>query len=183
MDRRLFLVISVAGLIAIPFDSEAQRTARHRVVGFVSSGLSSHWAKGGSLAHLRSAFEDAFRDTGYAVGQDVEIYYRFAEGDSAKLSLLTADLITRSTDVLVVAGPAALRVAQAATTRIPIVATDFEDDPVEAGFAQSLARPGGNVTGAFLERRAAAAPWVGSTSAAHDCRHDGARSWPPTISA
>jgi len=92
MDRRLFLVISVAGSLAIPFDIEAQRTARHPVVGFVSSGLSSYWAKGGSLAHQRSAFEDAFRDTGYAVGQDLEIYYRFAEGNSAKLSLLTADL-------------------------------------------------------------------------------------------
>src|SRR5262245_64875494 len=68
--------------------------------------------------------------------------------------------MTRSADVLVVAGPAALRVAQGATTRIPIVATDFETDPVAAGFAQSLARPGGNVTGAFLDQADLSGKWL-----------------------
>ena len=57
-------------------------------------------------------------------------------------------------------GPAALRVARTATTRIPIVATDFETDPVAAGFAQSLARPGGNVTGAFLDQAELSGKWL-----------------------
>jgi putative ABC transport system substrate-binding protein len=160
MDRRRFLLTSLAGTLVAPLAAEAQRAARQRVVGFVSSGYKSHWATGGPLAHLRSAFEDALRDTGYAVGQDVGIDYRFAEGDQAKLSVLTADLITRSADVLVVGGPAALRVARAATTRIPIVATDLETDPVAAGFAQSLARPGGNVTGAFLDQAELSGKWL-----------------------
>jgi len=160
MERRLFLLIFVAVAIAIPFDTEAQRAERHRLVGVVSSGYSAYWAKGGSLAHVRSAFEDGLQDAGYAVGPDVAIDFRFAEGDPAKLSVLTADLMTRSADVLVVAGPAALRVAQGATTRIPIVANDFESDPVAAGFAQSLARPGGNVTGAFLDQAEISGKWL-----------------------
>ena len=88
------------------------------------------------------------------------IDYRFAEGDPAKLPDLTAALIARSVEVLVPHGPAALRVARAATTRIPIVATDFETDPVAAGFAQSLARPGGNVTGAFVDQAELSGKWL-----------------------
>ncbi len=54
-------------------------------------------------------------------------------------------------DVLVAIGPAAVKVAAAATTSIPIVAVDLESDPVDAGYARSIAHPGGNVTGLFLD--------------------------------
>src|SRR5262249_29529824 len=117
-------------------------------------------AEGGWWARGRCTCGDGLKVAGSAVGRDVAIDFRFAEGDPANLSVLTADLMTRSADVLVVAGPAALRVAQGATTRIPIVANDFESDPVAAGVAQSLARPGGNVTGAFFDQAGIRGKWV-----------------------
>ena len=158
MDRRAFLgALAVVGVVRA---AEAQRAERPRSVGLIATGYRSQWATGGPQAHLRPAFEDGLRDAGYVAGQDVGIDYRFAEGDPAKLSNLAADLIARSVEVLVPNGPAALRVAQAATTRIPIVATDFETDPVAAGFAQSLARPGGNVTGAFLDQAELSGKWL-----------------------
>jgi putative tryptophan/tyrosine transport system substrate-binding protein len=164
MDRRRFLLISLAGALALPFgaDAEAQRAERPRprLIGNIASGYRSYWAIGGPMAHLRPALEDGLRDAGYVAGQDVVIDYRFAEGDPAKLPELTAALIARSVEVLVPHGPAALRVARAATTRIPIVATDFETDPVAAGFAQSLARPGGNVTGAFVDQAELSGKWL-----------------------
>ena len=162
MDRRRFLLTSLTGALALPFGAEAQvgERPRPRVVGSIASGYSSHWASGGRLAHLRPAFEDGLRDAGYVAGQDVVIDYRFAEGDPAKLPDVTAALIARRVEVLVAHGPAALRAARNATTRIPIVATDFETDPVAAGFAQSLARPGGNVTGAFLDQADLSGKWL-----------------------
>ena len=162
MERRAFIGAVTGGLLAAPLAARAQRVERPRprLIGSIASGYRSYWASGGPMAHLRPAFEDGLRDAGYVAGQDVEIDYRFAEGDPAKLPDLTAALIARSVEVLVAHGPAALRVARTATTRIPIVATDFETDPVAAGFAQSLARPGGNVTGAFLDQADLSGKWL-----------------------
>jgi putative tryptophan/tyrosine transport system substrate-binding protein len=157
MDRRRSLLTSLAGTLAIPFGAEALQAERPRppVVGSIASGYRSHWASGGRMAHVRPVFEDGLRDAGYVAGQNVVIDYRFAEGDPAKLPDVTAALIARNVEVL-----AALRVARAATTRIPIVATDYETDPVAAGLAQSLARPGGNVTGAFLDQAELSGKWL-----------------------
>ena len=160
MERRLFLLISVAVAIAIPFDTEAQRAERHRLVGVVSSGYSAYWAKGGSLAHVRSAFEDGLQDAGYAVGPDVAIDFRFAEGDPAKLSVLTADLMTRSADVLVVAGPAALRVAQGRLPAYRSWRTISKVTLSRRGSRRAWARPGGNVTGAFLDQAEISSKWL-----------------------
>ena len=162
MDRRRFLLTSLTGALALPRGAEALQVERPRppVVGSIASGYRSHWASGGQMGHVRSAFEDGLRDEGYVAGQDVVIDYRFAEGDPAQLPDVTAALIARRVEVLVAHGPAALRAARTATTRIPIVATDFETDPVAAGFAQSLARPGGNVTGAFLDQADLSGKWL-----------------------
>src|SRR5215467_1926831 len=162
MDRRRFLLTSLTGALALPRGAEALQVERPRppVVGSIASGYRSHWASGGQMAHVRSAFEDGLRDEGYVAGQDVVIDYRFAEGDPAQLPDVTAALIAGRVEVLVAHGPAALRAARTATTRIPIVATDFETDPVAAGFAQSLARPGGNVTGAFLDQADLSGKWL-----------------------
>jgi ABC-type uncharacterized transport system substrate-binding protein len=160
LDRRRFLLTSLANALSMPFGAEAQRAERPRLVGVIASGYKSYWAIGGPLAHLRPAFEDGLRDAGYVAGQDVVIDYRFAEGDPAKLPDVTAALIARGVEILVPHGPAAVRIARAATARIPIVATDYESDPVAAGFAESLSRPGGNVTGAFLDQAELSGKWL-----------------------
>jgi putative ABC transport system substrate-binding protein len=86
------------------------------------------------------------RELGYVEGDNLAIDYRFAEGKAEHLSNLVADLLKLKPDVLVVAGTPAVRAAQEATTSIPIV-MGTASDPIGSGFVQSLARPGGNITG------------------------------------
>jgi len=64
---------------------------------------------------------------------------------------MAADLVARKVDLIAAISPAAVRAAQAATATIPIVAGDLESDPVASGFVASIARPGGNITGVFLD--------------------------------
>ena len=76
---------------------------------------------------------------------------RTAEGDPAQIAPLVAEVIAKNVNVFIVNGPAVLHAAHLATRTIPIVALDLETDPVASGVAASLARPGGNITGVFLD--------------------------------
>ncbi len=82
------------------------------------------------------------------------------EGDPAKLAPMVAEVLAKNVSVFLANGPAALRAAQAVSKTLPIVAIDFETDPVVAGYAQSIARPGGNVTGVFLDFPNFAGKWI-----------------------
>jgi putative tryptophan/tyrosine transport system substrate-binding protein len=92
------------------------------------------------------AFRQGLRDLGYVEGKNIVIEYRWAEGKSERLPDLAADLVRLKVDIIVTAGPAAIRPAKEATSTIPIVMS-FDNDPVGSGFVASLARPGGNITG------------------------------------
>ncbi len=90
----------------------------------------------------------ALRELGYIEGQNIAIEYRYAEGKRDRLPELAAELVRLKVDIIVVAGgDGPIRAAKNATKTIPIVMTGTGPDPVEAGFVESLARPGGNVTG------------------------------------
>ena len=91
----------------------------------------------------------ALRELGYVQGQNIATEYRYAEGKVDRYPELAADLVRLKVDVIVVAGGSdrAIRAANNATKTIPIVMTGAGLDPVEAGLVESLARPGGNVTG------------------------------------
>ena len=90
----------------------------------------------------------ALRALGYIEGQNIAIEYPFAEGKLDRLPDLAAELVRLKVDVIVVSGgDRAIRPAMNATKAIPIVMTGAGSDPVEAGYVESLARPGGNVTG------------------------------------
>jgi putative ABC transport system substrate-binding protein len=86
------------------------------------------------------------RELGYAAGQNVILEYRYAEGRPERLAPLAAQLVAANVDVILAAGPGPLAAARQATTTIPIV-TVGGDDPVRQGWAKTLARPGGMVTG------------------------------------
>jgi putative ABC transport system substrate-binding protein len=88
----------------------------------------------------------ALRDAGYIEGQNIAIEYRFAEGSLDKLQAQAAELVALKVDMLVMVGDLAVRTAQKATTTIPIIMVSA-GDPVASGFAASVARPGGNITG------------------------------------
>jgi putative ABC transport system substrate-binding protein len=90
----------------------------------------------------------ALRELGYIEGQNIAIEHRYAEGKRDRAPELASELVRLKVDIILVAGGDTwIRAAKNATKTIPIVMTGQGSDPVEAGFVQSLARPGGNVTG------------------------------------
>ena len=91
-------------------------------------------------------FGRGMRELGYAAGQNVVLDYRYAEGKPERLATLAAQLVAANVDVILAAGPGPLAAARQATTTIPIV-TVAGSDPVREGWAKTLARPGGMVTG------------------------------------
>jgi putative ABC transport system substrate-binding protein len=112
----------------------------------------------------------AFARMGYLEGRNLHLDYRYADGDPQRLPALARDLVQQRVDVVVAVSPSGVRAAMEATTTIPIVFFG-NFDPVAAGFVQSLARPGGNVTGVLiapegtlgakkLELLKAAVPWA-----------------------
>ena len=91
------------------------------------------------------------RELGYVDGRNISIVYRFADGKRERFTELATELVRRNVDMILVAGGEVLiRAATNATRTIPIVMSGGGVDPVKAGFAQSLAHPGGNVTGLTL---------------------------------
>jgi len=97
---------------------------------------------------------------GYASGKDIVLELRSGNGKAEVLPALTADLVRSGVDLLLVVGPAATAAAIAATRTIPVVAIDLESDPVQNGWMKSLSRPGGNVTGFFLDLSGMSAKWL-----------------------
>jgi len=94
--------------------------------------------------HLE-AFKQGLRDLGYADGQNIRFAYRFARGNESRLEGLAAELVGLDVNVIVTTASLSARAARKASQTIPIVMTS--GNPLEQGLANSLARPGGNVTG------------------------------------
>ena len=95
----------------------------------------------------------ALRELGYIEGHNIAIEYRYAEGKSGRYPELAAELVRLKVDIIVTGGTGPVRAAKNATKTIPIVMVGTPNDPVEVGLIESLARPGGNVTGLTLLSR------------------------------
>jgi len=139
MRRRGLLLGAVASILGTVASVRAQSARPHRV-GFLGALTEA------AIAERVRAFRDGLRDFGYVEGSDLVLEFRWANGRLDRLPALAAELVRLPVDVIVTGGPAATRPARAATSSIPIVMT-MESDPVAAGLAANLARPGGNVTG------------------------------------
>jgi putative ABC transport system substrate-binding protein len=138
MRRRELVMLLGAAALAQPAFSQDNRPGLARI-GFIGNGPASEH-------RLRDAFVAGLRDHGFVEGQDCTVLNRFAEGELDRLLALAEDLVRENVDVIVLAGPAAIRAAQSATSTVPIVVA-ITGDPVVAGFVRSLAHPGGNLTG------------------------------------
>ena len=144
MRRREFIT-GIAILIAAQGVARAQARRTMRKIGCLHA-VSTHINPPLSLSSLRRVW----RGLGYVEGETVLV--RGAEGDPSRLPKLAAELIGLEVGVLIAIGPAALRAANEATNTTPIVAIDLETDPIRAGLAATFGRPGGNVTGLFLDQ-------------------------------
>jgi putative ABC transport system substrate-binding protein len=128
-------------LVVVVAVVEAQQPTKVPRIGYLSSfdpATESTRAEGIRLA---------LRDLGYTEGQNIAFEYRYAEGRPDRFPELAAELVHLKVDIILSGVARLIRAAKNATKTIPIVMMGVGSDPVRAGFVESLARPGGNVTG------------------------------------
>lgn len=137
MNRRVFVIGSGVGLVASSVLAEAQQARKVYRVGMLLAG---------DRPTQVQALRQALRELSYIEGQNIVIEVRHAGGRFERLPAVAAELVRLKVDVIVAAGSEGVQAAKNATRTIPIVMT-YVGDPVDRGFAASLARPGGNITG------------------------------------
>ena len=142
MKRKIIVLILCAMLLALCYSASAQQPKKVPRIGYLSAT---------DPARESARFEAirlALRELGYTEGQNIATEYRYSEGKRDRAPELAAELVRAKVDIIVVAGGYDwIRAAKNATKTIPIVMVGAGADPVEAGVVESLARPGGNVTG------------------------------------
>ena len=143
ISRRQVVLAIGAGALTVRHSSFAQQQSKVWRIGFLA-------ARSRSTPSNPDVYYDAFvqgmRELGYVEGKNLVIEWLGAEEKYDRLPALAAELVGRKPDVLVTAGTPATRALQLATRVIPVVAV-ANIDPVGSGFAESLSRPGGNITG------------------------------------
>jgi len=139
MRRRAFISLVGGAVVAWPRAAIAQVSPRRALVAIlssISSTTAEHW----------SGFSQGLQELGYVEGRDIDVVYRYAEGDQQRLSLLADELVRLKPDVIVTGSTDATVAVKQATATIPIVCSVMTD-PVAYGLVESQARPGGQVTG------------------------------------
>src|SRR2546426_3036842 len=120
--------------------SEAQQAKKLPHIGYLSGN-----SRASDLIRTE-AFKVGLREVGYVEGRGIIVEWRYADGKADRIGDLAADLVRLNVDVIVVASATATKIVKEQTRTLPIVMTNVSD-PVTLGFVQSLARPGGNLTG------------------------------------
>lgn len=150
ITRRSLLIALSTAILSAALSARAQQQSKVWRVGFLSAGL-----RGPNHAE----FQRAMRELGYVEGKNLAIEWRFAEGQYERLPALAVDLLNKRADVIVTDSTPATKAAQRATATIPIIMATI-GDPVGSGFAATLARPGGNITGLSLATTDTSAKWL-----------------------
>ncbi|MEW6689760.1 MAG: ABC transporter substrate-binding protein [Pseudomonadota bacterium] len=143
MRRRESLLALAALALGAPLAARAQPAPGSHRIGFLALRSRSTAA---NPDPLYDAFMQEMRALGYVEGKNLVIEWRFADGMADRLPALASELVRAKVEVIVTHGSPPTRAAQRATSLIPIV-TAVMGAPVRSGFAKTLARPGGNVTG------------------------------------
>ena len=141
MNKKITTLVLCTLLFALCSSAQAQQPKKVPRIGYLSSFDSARDSDRTEGVRL------ALRERGYIEGQNIATEYRYAEGKPDRLPALAAELVRLKVDIVVVAGgPSTIRAVMNATKTIPIIMMGGTD-AVEAGLVESLARPGGNVTG------------------------------------
>jgi len=145
MRRREFISV-IAGAAVWPLGTRAEQLAMP-VIGVLAP------APAEMIPHEIAAFRRGLAEAGYVEGKNLAIEYRFTNVIIRPESMpeFAGDLVQLHMNVIFAAAPEAVVAVRNATTSIPIVGLDLESDPVAKGYVKSLARPGGNITGMFLD--------------------------------
>jgi putative tryptophan/tyrosine transport system substrate-binding protein len=139
MRRREFIKLLVSATSAWPLSARAQQTGKLPTIGFLGNSSSIE-------SQRVAAFVQRLRELGWIDGRNLAIEYRWAEGRNERYSEAAAELVRLKVDIIVTVATPATLAAKEATTVIPIV-FGAASDPVGTGLVESLARPGGNITG------------------------------------
>jgi putative tryptophan/tyrosine transport system substrate-binding protein len=154
MKRREFISL-LGGAAAWPLAARAQQGRRMRRVG----ALMPYAANDPHAQARNAAFLQGLQQLGWTVGTNVQIDYRWSAGNEDDTRKYAAELIALAPDVIFASGSAAVGPLQRATRTVPIVFA-LVPDPVGAGFVESLARPGGNITGFTAYEYGIGAKWL-----------------------
>jgi len=141
MGKRTFPLAVVILLLALSFPARAQQPNKVPRIGFVTGSGDPN--KPGALVE---AFQQGLRDLGYVEGKNILVEYRYIEGKRDRISGLVAELVQLKVDVFVSPTQSVILAAKQSTRTIPIVMA-INGNPVTLGLVDSLARPGGNITG------------------------------------
>jgi putative ABC transport system substrate-binding protein len=156
-NRRDFVGAMALGLalslLGAPTAGVAQTAQRMPVLGVLTADPGGH---GRSINRMFQGLGEQ----GYVEGKNFTVEFRSATGQPTAFPAYAAELVARKVDLIYAEGPAAVTAAREATREIPIVAFDLETDPVQAGWVRSRARPGGNLTGLFLDIPTLAGKWI-----------------------
>jgi putative ABC transport system substrate-binding protein len=140
MRRRDFITL-LGGAAALPLTARAEQMP---VVSYLDPAPAPP-------PHFVAAFRQGLADEGYVEGKNIAIEIRSTGFRPELMHEVAGDLVRRKVNVIFAIGPDAVATARSATNSIPIVGIDLESDPVALGYVKSLARPGGNFTGMFLD--------------------------------
>ena len=151
--RRALLALGFGACAAWPLGAYAQQRKKVPAVGVVHPGAPS------PPTPLIVALKQGLRDLGYVDGQTITLELRHAHQPAAAREA-ALELAKLNVDVIVAVAMSSINAARAATTRIPIIATDLQSDPIASGLAASLAKPGGNITGLFLDFPSITGKWL-----------------------
>jgi len=154
MKRREFITL-LGGAAAWPLAARAQQPQRMRRIG-VLMNLASDDAEG--QARL-AAFHQGLQQLGWTVGRNVQIDYRWGAGNADYIRKFAAELVALAPDVILSTGSPGVAALQQATRTVPVVFVTVVD-PVSSGFVDSLARPGGNITGFALYEYSISGKWL-----------------------
>ena len=139
MTKQITVFTLCAMLLALSFSVEAQQPTKVYRVGYISPR--------NQIGRNEEAFRSRMHELGYVEGQNIIIDWRFASGKTDLFPDFAAALVRLNVDAIVGQGVDATGAAKRATSKIPIVMSNADDDPVRRGLVASLAQPGGNVTG------------------------------------